>query len=95
MLAAVFYVSAGSLHLINSDDYLKIMPPYFPWHVATVRISGVFEILGGLGLSVPQTRKTAAWGLVALLIAVLPANVYMALTKLNSLRCLLSYVVLK
>jgi len=77
-LAAIFYVAAGMLHFIKPDAYLKIMPPYIPWHVAMVRLSGGFEILGGLGLLVPRTRRAAAWGLVALLIAVFPANVYMA-----------------
>jgi uncharacterized membrane protein len=77
-LAAIFYVAAGMLHFIKPDAYLKIMPPCIPWHVAMVRISGGFEILGGLGLLLPQTRRAAAWGLVALLIAVFPANVYMA-----------------
>ena len=55
------------------------MPPYIPWHAAMVRVSGAFEILGGLGLLVPATRRAAAWGLVALLIAVFPANLYMAM----------------
>jgi uncharacterized membrane protein len=76
--AAVFYCVAGSLHFIKPEPYLRIMPPYIPWHLAMVRISGVFEILGGLGLLVTETRRTAAWGLVALLISVFPANVYMA-----------------
>ncbi len=76
-LAAVLYVVAGALHFIKTDAYLKIMPPYIPWHLAMVRISGVCEILGGLGLLLPQTRRASAWGLIALLIAVFPANVYM------------------
>jgi uncharacterized membrane protein len=78
ILASVFYVFAGILHFVRPDMYLKIMPPYIPWHVAMVGISGVCEILGGLGLLVPVTRRMAAWGLVALLIAVFPANLYMA-----------------
>ena len=77
-LASVLYVVAGSLHFVKTDEYLKIMPPYIPWHLAMVQISGVCEILGGLGLLLPQTRRAAAWGLIALLIAVFPANVYMA-----------------
>ena len=52
--------------------------PYIPWHVAMVRLTGGLERLGGLRLLVPQMRRAAAWGLVALLIAVFPANVYMA-----------------
>ena len=79
VIAAVFYIVAGSLHFIKPAPYLRIMPPYIPWHAALVRISGAFEILGGLGLLMPATRRAAAWGLVALLIAVFPANLYMAM----------------
>jgi uncharacterized membrane protein len=78
-IAAVFYIAVGSLHFIKPAPYLTIMPPYIPWHAAMVRVSGAFEILGGLGLLVPATRRAAAWGLVALLIAVFPANIYMAM----------------
>lgn len=83
-LAAVFYIVAGSLHFIKPDAYVKIVPPYIPWHVAMVRLSGGFEILGGMGLLVPQTRRAAAWGLVALLIAVFPANIYMATNPIDA-----------
>jgi uncharacterized membrane protein len=60
------------------------MPPYIPWHLAMVRISGAFEIIGGLGLLVPATRRAAAWMLVVLLIAVFPANLYMAMYPANA-----------
>ena len=76
--AALLFVAAGSLHFIKTAVYLRIMPPYIPWHLAMVRVSGIFEILGGLGLLASRTRRLAAWGLIALLIAVFPANVYMA-----------------
>ena len=82
--AAILYVVAGTLHFIKTDVYLQIMPPYIPWHLALVRISGVCEILGGLGLLIPQTRRVAAWGLIALLIAVFPANVYMATNPVHA-----------
>jgi uncharacterized membrane protein len=77
VLASVFYIGAGILHFTKTAFYLKIMPPYIPWHLALVQISGVCEILGGIGLLIPPLRRSAAWGLVALLIAVFPANVYM------------------
>jgi uncharacterized membrane protein len=83
-VAAIFYVFAGTLHFTKPEMYLKIMPPYIPWHLAMVRISGFFEILGGLGLLVPQTRRAAAWGLVVLLIAVFPANLYMATNPIEA-----------
>jgi uncharacterized membrane protein len=54
------------------------MPPYIPWHLAMVHISGICECLGGFGLLLPATRRVAAWALVALMIAVFPANIYMA-----------------
>ena len=79
VVAAVFYIVAGSLHFIRPEPYLRIMPPYIPWHAAMVGISGAFEILGGFGLLVQAARRAAAWGLVALLIAVFPANLYMAM----------------
>jgi len=60
------------------------MPPYMPWHLAMVRVSGVCEILGGLGLLVTEMRRAATWGLVALLIAVFPANVYMATNPIEA-----------
>jgi uncharacterized membrane protein len=79
VIAAVFYIVAGLVHFIKPAPYLRIMPPYIPWHAAMVRISGAFEILGGLGLLVQSVRRAAAWGLVALLIVVFPANIYMAM----------------
>jgi len=78
LVAAIFYIVAGAMHFINSGVYQRIMPPYIPSHLFMVRVSGALEILGGLGLLVSETRRAAAWGLVALLIAVFPANIYMA-----------------
>jgi uncharacterized membrane protein len=83
LVIALLFITGGVLHFINTDLYLKIMPPYIPWHLAMVYISGVAEIAGGLGLLVPMLRKPAAWGLVALLIAVFPANVYMAMDHIQ------------
>jgi uncharacterized membrane protein len=77
VLAAGFVIG-GTLHLIKPEPYIRIMPPYLPWHSELVAISGFFEILGGMGLLFPQVRRSAAWGLVALMIAVFPANIYMA-----------------
>lgn len=58
--------------------YEAIMPPFVPAHRELVLVSGIFEVLGGVGVMLPQTRRAAGWGLVALLLAVFPANVYMA-----------------
>ena len=56
------------------------MPPIFPLHLEAVYLSGLFEILGGVGVLIARTRSIAGWGLLVLLIAVYPANIYMALT---------------
>lgn len=74
---ALSFVVVGVLHFINPSPFVSIMPEYLPWHLELVYLSGVFEILGGLGLIIPMTRRYAAWGLVALLIAVYPANINM------------------
>jgi len=71
-------VAAGANHFLKPVFYLKMMPPYVPWHAAMVYISGIAEVLGGVGLLIPSVRRAAAWGLVALLVAVFPANIYMA-----------------
>lgn len=76
---AGFFISFGIDHFVNPDFYLGIMPPAFPLHVEAVYISGFFEVLGGIGVLVPRLRKIAGWGLLALLVAVYPANIYMAL----------------
>ncbi len=75
---AGLFLIAGSFHLIVPQFYVRIMPPYLPWHLGLVYLSGVCEMLGGAGILLRQTRQAAGWGLVALLIAVMPANVYMA-----------------
>lgn len=78
-LLGVVFVGAGAMHFVATSVYVKIMPPGLPDPRLLVQLSGVAEMLGGVGVLVPQTRRPAAWGLVALLVAVLPANGYMAM----------------
>lgn len=78
-LLAGLLVVAGVNHFVNPEFYVRIMPPYLPWHYELVLLSGVFEILGGIGLLIPRTRTIAVWGVIALLVAVFPANLHMAL----------------
>jgi uncharacterized membrane protein len=82
--AALFYIAAGALHSIKPATYQRIMPPYIPWPAAMVQISGACEILGDLGLLVGWSRRAAAWGLILLLIAVFPANVFMAMHPIEA-----------
>jgi len=76
-LLAIFMIAAGTMHFANPTFFLKIMPPYLPLHKELVLLSGVAEVLLGVLLLVPQTSRLAAWGIVALLIAVFPANLYL------------------
>jgi uncharacterized membrane protein len=77
VLAAVFFVVAGMFHFLKPELYCQIMPPYFPAPHLLVAISGAAEIAGGIGLFIPPLRGAAGWGLIALLVAVFPANIYM------------------
>ena len=77
-LFAASFLLSGLNHFINTDFYLKIMPPYLPWHLPLVYLSGVVEIVLGALLLIPTLTRVAAWGLIALLAAVFPANIHMA-----------------
>jgi uncharacterized membrane protein len=78
-LLGLFFILAGWNHFKSHATYVAIMPPYLPWPNQLVDISGLAEILGGIGLIVKFARKAAGAGLIILLIAVFPANVNMAL----------------
>ncbi len=82
-LLALFMIGMGIGHFTGTEFFVRAMPPWLPWHTELVYLSGVFEIAGGLGLLVPRLRVAAAWGLIALLIAVFPANVYMAVADVQ------------
>lgn len=75
----VVFILAGANHFINPRTYIAIMPPYIPYHRTMVYVSGVFEILGGVGVLFSQTRTWAGIGLILLMLAVFPANIHMAL----------------
>jgi uncharacterized membrane protein len=74
-------VTMGVLHFVADDVFAQIIPPGLPWPYGLVWLSGVFEIALGLGLIPRATRHFAGWGLVALFIAVFPANIYMAVAN--------------
>ena len=75
----IFFVGAGANHFLATGFYLRMMPAYLPWHVELVYLSGLAEIALGILLLIPTTSRLAAWGLIALLMAVFPANLQMAL----------------
>jgi uncharacterized membrane protein len=78
VILALFFLAAGGMHFVIPNEYARIVPPALPAPRLLVLLSGIAEILGGIGLFIPLTRRAAAWGLVLLLLAVFPANIYTA-----------------
>jgi len=79
VVQAALYVAAGVNHFWHSGMYVAIMPPHWSHPLALVWVSGVAEVLGGVGLLVPLSRRFAAWGLVAMLVVYFDVHVWMAL----------------
>jgi uncharacterized membrane protein len=78
-IMALAYIAAGANHFINPKWYLRIMPPWLPAPAAMNYISGACEIVFALMLIPESTRSIGAWLLIALLVAVFPANVQMSI----------------
>lgn len=76
-LLAIAMVTVGVLHFVRSAFFVSIVPAYLPNPAALVYVSGLFEVLGGVGLLVPRVQRAAAYGLIALYVAVFPANIDM------------------
>ena len=81
VIMGLFYISVGVNHFIEPYWFLQIVPPYLPYKIELVYISGFLEIVLGVMLLIPKTRVYAGWGLIMLLIAVYPANIYLAQTN--------------
>ena len=80
-LLAISFIGAGLNHFANPGFYMRIMPPYLPWPSTLHLIAGFFEFVFGVMLLIPRVQKWAAWGLIALLLAVYPANIHMAVNN--------------
>ena len=80
LLLCALFLFAGTVHLLDPNLFLPIMPPWIPCHLACIEISGICELLGGFALLIPEAgvQLIAGWGLVLLLTAIFPANIYMA-----------------
>ena len=76
-LCAASYIVVGVSHFTDPGPFVSIVPPWLPAPLMLVYISGFFEIAGGVGLLVERTRRMAGWGILALLVAVYPANIHM------------------
>ena len=79
---SLLYITVGVKHFINPDFFVTIVPPIINWKEEAVLVSGFIEVLLGILLLFNQTRKLAAWGIILLLIAVLPANIYLYLSEI-------------
>ena len=75
----LLFLVAGANHFVNPTFYIGIMPSWLPYHGELVLLSGALEMLGGAAVFVPRFRQRAGWFLIALLIAVFPANLNMAM----------------
>lgn len=81
-ILSVAMIGIGALHFVAPAPFAAMIPSALPSHLALVYVSGVAEIAGGAGLQIPKLRRAASWGLIALYLAVFPANVNMALHDL-------------
>ena len=77
MFMSAFYIVAGLLHFTRPEMYVRIIPSYLPAPSFFVWVSGAAEFLLGALVLIPRFRRRAAWGVIALLVAVFPANIYM------------------
>ncbi|MCH2043094.1 MAG: DoxX family protein [Saprospiraceae bacterium] len=80
-LMGFWYIYIGIRHFVDVDFFLSIMPPYLPFHLELVYLSGLIEIILGSLLMIKRFQTYAAWGIIALLIAVYPANIYLAFNE--------------
>ncbi|MBL4712850.1 MAG: DoxX family protein [Gammaproteobacteria bacterium] len=94
LVIAFFFITSGISHFVVADFFIMAMPDYLGYHKELVIISGIFEILGAIGILVPQSRLLAGYGLIALIVAVYPANINMALhpEKYNGITELFLYI---
>ena len=81
-LCAASYIVVGVSHFTDPAPFVSIVPPWLPAPLMLVYVSGFFEVAGGVGLLVERTRRMAGWGILALLVAVYPANIHMLVNEI-------------
>ena len=82
LIMSIFYINVGVRHFLEPEWFLYIIPPYLKFiGLELVYLSGIFEILFGVLLLFPKYRRISAYGIILLLIAVYPANIYLALNE--------------
>ncbi len=83
LLLSFFYIMAGINHFAKPDFYQPMMPPALPAHDLLIWIAGLAELALGVGVLIPETRRWAAWGIITLLIVVVPANIHIAVNNIS------------
>ena len=82
--ASIMFFLTGITHFTNAQAFLEITPDFIPATKEMIYISGIFEMLGAIGLLIPRFQKFSAWGLILLLIAVFPANINAAVNDIRT-----------
>ena len=82
-LLALVMITVGVTHFVDPGPFVRIVPASLPAPLLLVYISGLAEIAGGIGLAIPRLRSAAGWGLVVLYVAIFPANVNMAIHRIQ------------
>ena len=83
LIISLFFLIGGIAHFVYLDTFMSTVPTYLNFHKELVLISGVFELLGAIGILVPQTQRFAGVGLIVLALSVFPANINMAMHPEN------------
>jgi uncharacterized membrane protein len=73
----LWFVIGGAAHFLATETEVRLVPPYIPWPLAAVWVSGIFELLGAAGVLLTAWRRAAGIGLFALTICVTPVHIYM------------------
>lgn len=82
IILALAMIGIGLTHFISPEPFLRIVPDFFPYQSVLVYGSGFLEMIGGIGLLIPQLSQAAAWLLAILFAIVFPANLYQAINNI-------------
>lgn len=80
-LATIFFLIAGALHFVIPEFYMAMMPPFIPFQSFFIVLTGIAEMAGGIGLQIPNVRRVTGMLMIALLVAIFPANIYVAIAQ--------------
>jgi len=81
-LLALFFFVAGITHFTQDEAFAAIVPPLLPFPYVIVWITGLMEFVFAAGLVLKKFRRLSGFWLAPYLLAVLPANIYMAIANI-------------